>query len=212
VKAEDLTGKVFSKLTVLSFAEHRNKRGYWNCICECGNKKIIYAHNLISGGTKACGCLSHVPKHGFSKDSKTHPLYQAWLSLRGRCNNPNNKASLYYSKKGIKVCERWNVFNNFLEDMLPTWSQGLSIDRINNNGDYEPLNCRWATAKQQNRNRSINKIIEYKGERKILSEWAELTGIGRTTISARLKSGLSIEEALETTIKNRLITANEDKK
>jgi hypothetical protein len=130
----------------------------WLCLCDCGNQKHIQVNQLVHNKVKSCGCLvlldlgnknnAHKITHGMSK----HSSYRCWSAMLHRCENPSNNKYEYYGGRGISVCDRWHIFSNFLEDMgeKPT---GLSIDRINNEGNYEPGNCRWATSKEQNNNR-----------------------------------------------------------
>lgn len=132
------------------------------------------------------------------KKRKEMKEYRIWKAMRTRCNNPNVKSSKYYSEKGIRICERWNSFENFYEDMGPC-PEGYSIDRIDGNKGYCPENCRWADSFTQSRNReSFNEVYTYKGETKVLKEWAEVFGIKYTTLYMRIhRSGLSFEEAIK---------------
>jgi hypothetical protein len=121
--------------------------------------------------------------------------------MRNRCRNPNEKAYKYYGARGIKVCKEWETFDNFHKWAIETgYVEGLTIDRIDNNKDYEPNNCRWATKKEQALNRKTNRHIEFRGETKTLCEWSEEYGINRTTFMNRLERGWSIEKALETPV------------
>ena len=173
---EDLTGRTFGRLTVLSYVD----KGRWLCQCECGTKKIVSGHNLKIGATKSCGCWrrkilreTHL-KHGGDGTR----LFHIWTNMRRRCYNMNHHKYHNYGERGIRVCDEW------LWDFVPFrdwamangYSDTLSIDRIDVNGDYKPSNCRWATAKQQARNRSNTRYIEYNGERHCLSEWKEILG------------------------------------
>ncbi len=149
------------------------------------------------GATRSCGCLRRT--HGLIQTRE----YGAWEGLRNRCNNPTNHAYRRYGGRGIKVCERWDSFENFLADMGPS-PDGMSIDRIDNNGPYSPENCKWSTSKEQNRNRRDNRLITYKGQTKCLAEWAESTGISADTLGVRLdKLDWPIECALTKPVRRR---------
>lgn len=156
----DRTGMVFGNLKVVGFS-HRNKHGQsmWLCRCKCGNKTKVQGATLAGGRQKSCGCkFSGISKskttHGESKGSKRTDEYVCWLLLRSRCHNPKYQFFHRYGGRGITVCKRWNKFENFLTDMGRRPSKKHSIDRKNNDGNYTPKNCRWATKKQQANNKS----------------------------------------------------------
>lgn len=192
----DLTGKKYGRLYVIGF-HHNNKKGlsYWKCKCDCGNEKIIRGTHLQNGISKSCGCLhkeiaSMACQHNFQThgESKTR-LYKIWAHIKARCYNKNNKAYLRYGGRGISMCDEWkNSFINFKE-----WAENngyletLSIDRIDNNGNYEPLNCRWATDKQQSNNRRSNILYEYKGKKQNLKAWCEELGKKYKLVWERIK-------------------------
>jgi len=155
----ELEGKKFGRLTVISRAENKRSNTAWNCICECGNEKVIVGYSLTSGKSKSCGCIQkevaadRLLKHGHDRIGKTTREYQTWVKIIDRCENENNKDFVNYGGRGIMVCERWrNSFENFLSDMGKRPSSKHSIDRIDVNGDYEPSNCRWTTKEIQARN------------------------------------------------------------
>lgn len=131
------------------------------------------------------------PIHGL----KHHPLYRKWCSMRERCANTNSKSYPRYGGRGIRVCKEWNDFENFYSWSIEHgWEDGLTIDRIDNDKDYSPSNCRYVSVKQQNRNYSRNHNITYCGETHCIKEWEEITGINRATILYRLRAGKSLEE------------------
>lgn len=136
-------------------------------------------------------------RHGDSGHGTRHPLYKTWAGILRRIDNPNERNFARYGGRGIKVCERWRDYVNFKADMAEGYAQGLSIERIDNAGDYEPGNCRWATRKEQCRNRRSNTMITFRGETKALSEWAELLDIPWHRITQRIrKLGWSVERAM----------------
>lgn len=155
----NIVGFKFNKLTVTSFS-HIDKRAYWNCICECGNEKIVRGAHLKSGYTKSCGCLMKNIniKHGLYNT----PENKCWRGIKERCFNSKNPAFKNYGGRGITMCEKWvNSFEEFLKDMGKRPSSKYSIDRINNNGNYEPSNCKWSTVLEQNNNKRNNKAKKY---------------------------------------------------
>src|SRR6266496_181615 len=157
----NLIGKKFGRLFVESKAPSKYKTSYWNCRCDCGVTKTVQSSALIQGATKSCGCLQREMvtarkfKHGHNTRANgalSSRTYQSWLSMIQRCTNQNLKCYKYYGGRGITVCERWRQsFENFIEDMGER-PPGLSLERINNDGHYEPSNCKWATRAEQHRN------------------------------------------------------------
>ena len=199
----DLTGQVFGRLTVLGLKSRGGGYGatrlYWNCRCECGALTTCLTHALRSGGSKSCGCLNLDRVHERNKThGKTGSIeYSVWISMKGRCTNPRSDCYDRYGGRGIKVCDRWlNSFENFLADMGPRPSLAYSIDRIDNNGNYEPGNCRWATMKAQGSNKRSNRLLEHNGLAMTISQWTAHLGFGRGLIPNRLKSGWSVERTL----------------
>lgn len=195
---KDITGQRFGRWTVLRFSEQRRKKSMWECRCDCGNEGVINGTALRHGGSKSCGCLkievaiARLTKHGM----KGTPEYRCWKGITERCLNQNKKTFANYGGRGIKMCERWrHSFENFFADMGPKPTPQHSIERINNDGDYEPENCRWATRIEQSRNKRSNVII-----RLTLVEAAQLTGMPYDTVKSRILRGWSHIDALTTPV------------
>jgi len=161
----DLAGKRFGKLLVKERATNRSKSVvHWLCVCDCGNQSIVASQNLKNQTTKSCGCLRKEQGRLAGLRSKVHgmiktPTHNSWTSMKIRCSNPLDNNYRFYGAKGVTVCEQWMDFQNFLADMGER-PEGTSLDRINPFGNYEPSNCRWATAETQLQNTRKN----YKGE------------------------------------------------
>lgn len=152
----DIIGKRFGRLIVIKFT-HINKHGQsvWECICDCGAEATVSRSQLISGKTISCGCATL--KHGYARRGRIDPTYITWRNMRNRCRKPSNKDYPNYGGRGITVCARWlNSFENFILDMGPK-PLGMTIDRIENDGNYEPGNCKWSTSVEQSHNRRCMK-------------------------------------------------------
>lgn len=199
----NLAGKTFNRLTVIEYHSKRKNKHYYLCKCICGNEKVIESYNIRSGHAKSCGCLNREIvssqkvnyRHGMSKTR----IHNIWWGIIERCTNENDQAYPNYGGRGITICDEWlNDFEAFEEwAMANGYSEKLSIDRIDNDGNYEPNNCRWATRKQQNNNKSNNVRIEINGEIKNLTQWAEYAGIHRSTIYRRMKRGITGPELIQ---------------
>jgi hypothetical protein len=157
-------GEKFGRLTVLGLTKVQGGRTKANCKCDCGSIKLVLAYSLKDGNTQSCGCLQRErtsaarKTHGHTVSDKTTAAYQVWTNMLTRCNNPKATRYAEYGARGIRVCEHWMKFENFLSDMGEP-SHGMTIDRINNDGDYAPSNCRWVTQTEQCRNRRSNRAV-----------------------------------------------------
>lgn len=194
------TGKKVGRMSVISYAGKRNGKCMWNCLCECGAEWITQSCNIPR--TNSCGCLWRdrmeevFVKHGNGRVGQHTPEYKIWQSMRARCNNPNTPRYERYGGRGITICERWNDFNNFLADMGERPSPKHSIDRYpNQNGNYEPGNCRWATNIEQMRNTSRNHYITFHGVTKCLQEWSNEFDIGRHALKRIIEKSPDMDVA-----------------
>ena len=175
------------------------------CRCDCGNVATVHLTSLRTGRSASCGCLrDEVASSGNSTHGMSgSPTFIVWCGIKRRCSDRNAQAYYYYGGRGIRVCDRWRVsFEAFLEDMGERPSRRHWIDRIDNDGHYEPGNCQWATVVQQARNRRSNVMLVHDGQSRCLSEWSEIVGIPRWTISRRISRGWTVEEALSIPAEN----------
>lgn len=210
---KNLEGKTFHRLTVEKFVGRVDHIGYhryhYQCRCICGTVKVL-SDTEIRMGTKSCGCLirdvlmERNYKHGMCDSTE----YQSWSDMIKRCTNPNAAGWKHYGGRGIKVCERWKSFQNFLDDLGQKPTSKHTIDRYPNvNGDYEPSNTRWATKKEQGRNKRDNRLITVEGVTRCVSEWNEVMKLPYGTINNRLFYGWEEQESVTTPkiFKNRII-------
>ena len=199
-------GDKFGKLTIQEITEF--KRGSTlighrcRCLCDCGSEILTSLSSIVrkdNYGKRSCGeCepITH-PQHGHVIGNIKSPTYTVWQGMKARCTNPNNEEYMNYGGRGIKFCTRWEKFENFLEDMGERPSD-MQLDRIDNEGPYCKENCRWATRKEQARNKRTNRKVKLGDEERTISELAEMSGIGWKTIEGRLNSGWSVEDAIQT--------------
>jgi hypothetical protein len=200
----DLTGKRFGKLVVIknNGIDSKSKKATWECLCDCGNTTIVRSDRIVSLKAKSCGCIKSSGTRSIKHGDWKSKLYRVWIGMRNRCANRNNADFISYGGRGITVCEEWNNYKTFkLWALNNGYADKLTIDRKNNNGNYEPSNCRWATPLEQANNKRNNCVLTYNGKTQTIVQWTNETGIKCQTIKDRInKYNWSIEKAL-TTIK-----------
>ena len=190
-RIHDLTGQVFGRLTVIDLSTRKSgTTRMWNVVCECGNKRTIASDSLVKGNTKSCGCLAHDPAMDVPNASNTR-IYNIWKGMRERCSVSKHSAYKNYGERGIRVSDEWsNSFKAFRDWAYSNgYTDDLTIDRIDNDGDYEPDNCRWFTYTQQSNNRSDNILVEHQGKKQTLSQWSIDLNIKYGTLSGRYYRG-----------------------
>lgn len=200
---KDITGKRFNNLTVIEYVKTVNYKTYWKCKCDCGNYTIIIRDNLKR--TKSCGCLRSTNKYlGKFPES----IRQCYYNMRKRCNDKNSKSYKNYGARGITYCDKWKSLEGFLDDMLETYQEGLTLDRIDVNGMYCKENCRWATRTVQANNTTANRYFEYKGKTYTLRNLCIEYGFDYELVVSRIKKGHSLEIALSEKNELEKITYN----
>lgn len=191
-KIHDLTGQKFGLLTVIGLKDTETRKTYWVCQCDCGNVKEVRSDSLLCGAIKSCGCLKkrqdkiNLVKNHKHKMSGTR-IYHEWQGIKRRCYNPHEPRYDRYGGRGITVCKEWrNSFEAFYEwAMSHGYQDDLTLDRIDNDGNYEPDNCRWTTQKEQSRNRRTNINIRIGNSTKTLTEWCEIFQVDYSLVNAR---------------------------
>ena len=200
-RASDLTGARFGDLVVVSREASAGKSVAWSCLCDCGRATSVYGQNLRTGSVRSCGCNAHPAKHGASGTR----IYQTWASMFARCNSPSYHARRAYAGKGIFVCVEWHDFPAF-----QVWAESngyrddLTIDRIDSSKPYEPENCRFVTAAEQQRNKTNHRLLTHAGRTLTLTEWAEETRMAKNVLHNRLSRGWTIERAITTPVRGPL--------
>ena len=190
------------RLTILGFfKDEPTRKQYARCQCSCGSPaKYIRTDALANGVTQSCGCLhkERITTHG----AWGSPLFKVWSAMMRRCYNQKDKRFSRYGGRGIKVIEHWHSVRNFIDDMTDGYATGLTLDRIDNDGNYEPNNCKWSTTKQQTRNYSRNVILEHDGRRMCVVDWAIVSGIPATVLYDRVARGWSAHKCLTQPVKH----------
>lgn len=218
MKRKDITGQRFNRLVVVSFSHTekgngRNYKTYYNCICDCRKTCIVEGAKLRNGHTQSCGCYRHTRQvEANTKHNGRHSrLYVVWCNMKGRCYNPNDNRYSNYGARGITVCKEWkDDFGAFRQ-----WAEmngyradakrgDCTLDRIDNDKDYSPSNCRWTDNQTQANNKTSNVFLTYKGETKTLAEWSRIIGIDADTLGSRIRKGWTVEKTFETPLKKVL--------
>ena len=195
ISEAEMVGRRFGKLVVLGLAEKRGERGkrYWVCGCDCGREYTVAGNSLRKGNTTTCGiCFFGPYKHGHSTKTVKTPTYQSWHAMKERCRRSTRDNAHCYAGRGISFDPRWRDFNNFLADMgeRPT---GRTLDRIDNDGNYEPGNCRWATPTEQTRNRRVTLTFTHEGRTLPIVDWAKELDISYSVAKMRIKRNGRLE-------------------
>lgn len=199
------------RLTQVGSSFTFNKWGHKKAVfkCSCGNMVVVETTQVTRGHSLSCGCFksekiikTHTT-HGMSINSKVSTEYGSWASMKQRCLNPKNKNWVNYGGRGIKICENWLNFDNFLSDM-GRCPPKMTLDRIDNNKGYSPDNCRWATTKTQSRNKRNNRILTFNNRSMIITDWAQEVGISVKVMMGRLKLGWSHEEIIRVPLNTKI--------
>lgn len=197
---KDLTGQTFGRLFVIQYAGRKSCGASWFCRCECGNIKTVRGTSLRRKEILSCGCLNkEIVKKQFTTHNKSYTKeYKIFTAAKDRCNNPQNKGYYKYGGRGIKFS--FETFEDFIKEAGARPTDKHSLDRIQNNGNYEAGNVQWATATKQARNTRNNVFITFQGQSKCISEWSEILGINKNTINFRRRKGFCIECVLKVSI------------
>jgi hypothetical protein len=201
MKKLDLTGQRFGRLTVINEAgKAKDGRIRWQCLCDCGQITETPSTKTLRNGTcKSCGCIQKENPPAKTHGQSGTNLFHVWNGIKQRCLNPRSQAFNNYGGRGIKVCDEWREdFQAFHDWAIKNgYRLGREIDRIDNDGDYEPGNCRWVTSQTNNNNRRSNTLVEIGGKTHTISEWSRITGIPRSTLQKRISSGKTPDEILK---------------
>ena len=207
-RAESLVGQRFGYLVVLRREGRHRKYAVWRCACDCGKECVARSDRLRHGRKKACGISGHHWKE-YLKDrppsfTTQHPdEYASWRKMHERCADKHRHNYKNYGARDIKVCERWKVFENFFIDLGPKPTKVHTLERVDNDGNYEPTNCRWATREEQRRNMTCSVYVEHNGQRRLLMDVVAEIGVKRAVVSGRLKMGWPLDKALLTPVREK---------
>lgn len=210
MKIVDITGVKFGRLLAIKKVGIINNGALWACKCDCGNEKNVSLQHLRNGDTQSCGCLAKErasirgkAPNNIGDRMRTHgdrrsKLYNVWSGMKRRCNNKNSTHYNDYGGRGIKVCESWNEYINFKEWAVSNgYEEGLTIERVDVNKNYEPDNCKWATWIEQQNNKRNTKRYLFEGEMYTLRQLSEMSGINKRTLAGRLERGWPVEKIMD---------------
>ena len=197
--------------TIISEVDKRNDKRYFLCKCDCGNTRTERLVALRAGEIKSCGCLKcETDRKNIRKCNSEHPnysvhnsyykkMYGNWHDMKQRCQNPNSAAFNWYGERGISVCDEWNKFKPFMDWALRSgWEEGLTIERNDVNGNYDPSNCTWIPKNEQSNNTRRSRVLTFRGKSQNITQWSKDLGFGRGVIRKRLINGWNVEKALTT--------------
>ncbi len=211
-KPKNLAGHSFGRLRAVAVDRIENGYAYWRCECICGTIKTVRGTSLSSGEVRSCGCLhreqaSHNIRLAVAKNTHTglsrSPTYTAWYNMKDRCLDPTAVSYAMYGGRGIKVCDRWLEFENFLADM-GLKPPRMTLERVNSDGHYEPKNCRWATVTEQANNRRSSRLLTYRGRTETTANWARLLNLPHNVLRGRISRGWPVDRALTTPLGHRI--------
>ncbi len=207
-RIRDIGGGRFGMLVAVryvgSVTTGKNTAAAWEFLCDCGNSIVRVGHQVSGGRVSSCGC-SHYrfisearTIHGHAKNKVLSSEYKSWSAMKARCSRPSCNGYENYGGRGIRVCDRWATFTNFIDDMGPKPTVHHQLDRVDNDGWYGPDNCRWSTRFEQGNNKRKNIMLTHNGETMCLARWSRKTGIHYYTLWGRLKGGWSVADSLTT--------------
>ena len=202
----DITGQKFGRLTAIKYVDYTNNNGSrWLFKCDCGKEIVTTSSSVRRGRTKSCGCYNQeLRKNRIKHGMFNTKMYCAWVHMRQRCNNPKCKSYQDYGGRGITVCEEWNTFINFYDwAMANGYEESLTLDRIDNDENYEPDNCRWVSMSVQENNKRNNHFVEYRGQRMTISQCARAANVSRNALNYRLMMGMTADEAVDAIMAKR---------
>jgi hypothetical protein len=194
----DLSNQRFNRLTVIKRSGTLNKKVLWECVCDCGKTAHIRTNDLMSGNSQSCGCFNdeRIADSNRSHGMTNTKLYKVWCGIKQRCEYKNHIGYKYYGARGIKMSERWRVFSNFYDDMSEGYEEGLSIDRVDTDGDYCKENCKWSTNTQQANNKSNNRMLTVDGVTDTLANTCRIHKLNYVNVLSQLHDGKTIEEIM----------------